>query len=945
MSAAEVRRIFWGWQRPVLDAAVEFLTAPLSAGATLDLADTVVLVPTAEAGRRLRRALADWADKRQGAVSVPHVWPPHLALTSAEDRAHTASDIEVMLAWMRALEKIPAKELTALLPKPPDSPTWSWQKSLAATLTELQEILGAGGLTMADVAESDGFLPESERARWRDLARLEKTHTTELRRRGRTGPQASKRQRARAPQLPEGVTRVLVLAAPDLPPLLDHWLRACAQAGIEVTVAVQAPNEEAAGFDLMGRPLPETWGEDADLVLPFTDADLHPYADPAAQAEAVVSLMRERAAQGLPLALGVCDAEVAPLLKERLESAGLAVFEPGGLPAQQDGFWHLLALTVELAGDASWTCLAALARIKEVRLAWGLGSGHSLARELDQFAAQHLPGSLEIAAELLDDLPGGYELTRQAVREALVWQRRFHEDPLPRVAHDWLIALQGSRQFNTNEPADHQRAQLAWAWLEEVEQVAAAAHAFECENDRRGLWSLVMERLSARHLEPARGDIDLVLQGWLELLWEPAPALLVTGMNEEFVPGILGGHAFLPDSLRHQLALPSQRTRFARDAYLLRALAEGRRASGRLDLLCGRWSRQGEARKPSRLLMLCAQKDLPARVARLFPEKETQTLASEPPRSLAWTLQPEWREARLETISPSRLKAYLRCPFRFYLSDVLRMSEVGSPGREMDALAFGTAIHETLSEFGQDPEARALTEEDAIARWLDDALARWTRARFGRRPPPLVRLQVEAAAQRLRTHAGVEALERQAGWQIEAVELVLGGEDDPAPLMIEGARLSGQVDRVERHRDSGELRLIDFKTSDKAGDPMLAHCQSKKVIAPEQEWKMVRAMESKMPQLWIDLQLPLYAAALRRRFGQPVPHVAYACLPQTLLDIRLNFWEGFDEAWEQDALTLAGEIVRRIRAGVFWPPDERVSGDLDHLFLGDPATAARAPVQ
>ncbi len=938
-----MQRVFWGWQQPVLEAAVAFLTKGCSSEGALDLADSVILVPTSEAGRRLRRELALWADARGGAVSVPHVWPPQVALFAAEDQTQTASEIEVMLAWMRAITTAPPASLKALLPRLPEVIHWSWTKGLALTLTDLQNTLTAGGMSMPDVAGSPVAMPENERARWQDLARLESIFEAELKRRGKISPARSKRHRARQPRLPEGVTRVLVLAAPDLPPLLNDWLHACADSGIKVTVAVQAPVELTDGFDPFGRPLPETWGEESDLTLPLSDGDLHCCHDATSQVETLVSHMRQDAASGLSLAVGICDPELTPLLKERLQLEGLAVFEPDGLPAQQDGLWHLLSWTVDLIASKSWSTLAALARIKEVRQAWGFGSGPDLIRELDVFAAKHLPVDLELAAELLAELPD-YPQVRQAVGAALKWRQRFLDEPLPDIAQAWLIALQGERLFNTARSADNERAQLAWAWLEEAGQVAAAEQAFPTAADRAQLWSLALERLSARKLGVTRGDIDLVLQGWLELLWEPAPALLVAGMNEEFVPGILGSHAFLPDSLRQRLGLPCQSTRFARDAYLLRALAESRLAHGRLTLLCGRWSQQGEARKPSRLLMLCAEAALPERVTLLFPQETEQAAATVPPRTLAWTLQPETRPPRLTSISASRLNAYLRCPYRFYLSDVLRMREIAPPEREMDALGFGEALHEVLRWFGEDTEARALTDEQSIASWFKDRLEYWTRQRFGRRPPPLVRLQMQAALARLEAHAGIEALSRADGWEIEAVELDLGDENDPTSLLIDGVPFKCKIDRIERNRRTGQRRLIDFKTSESAVEPKVAHCKKPPRHLPDgQEWRVFTPPGSDKTLFWTNLQLPLYAAALQHRDGTPVDFVGYGCLPKAVMDVKLGLWEDFDESWEEAALACAAEAVRRIRAGIFWPPDERVTGELDHLFLGDPASTAMPP--
>jgi ATP-dependent helicase/nuclease subunit B len=90
---------------------------------------------------------------------------------------------------------------------------------------------------------------------------LEALFEAELAAMGKANPQRLKRERAGDPWLPEGVKRVVVLAAPDLPPLMSRWMEGCVRAGVEVVVAVQAPEALAEGFDGWGRPTAEWWGE------------------------------------------------------------------------------------------------------------------------------------------------------------------------------------------------------------------------------------------------------------------------------------------------------------------------------------------------------------------------------------------------------------------------------------------------------------------------------------------------------------------------------------------------------------------------------------------------------------------------------------------------------------------------------------------------------------
>lgn len=451
MSEAGVKRVFWGWERPVLESAVAFLAGE---GLVLELEETVVVVPTAEAGRRLRRALADWADGRGGAVSVPHVWPPNLALSPMVDRGKAASDLEVKLVWTRVLKAGPPGAFKALLPTVPEVISWKWLWDLAVTLAELQELLGAGGLGMAEVLAKAEGIPGSELARWRDLAWLEGLFEAELVAMGKANPQRLKRERAGDPWLPEGVKRVVVLAAPDLPPLMSQWMEGCVQAGVEVVVAVQAPEAMAGAFDEWGRPMVERWGEAADVDVGLLDEAIRLCRNPVAQAEEVVRWLGEAAGEGWQVAVGVCDAEVAPLLTEKLEARGLTVFEPGGAPMTREGLWYLLTLMGDLMGTGSWRAFCGLMRIEEVRMAWCGSRGVWVVKVMDEFTAVHLPGSLEMAMGLLEQVDEKLEELKRGVSAAQRWRRKLAEDGFVEVAREWLIALYGERGFQTEAPGD-----------------------------------------------------------------------------------------------------------------------------------------------------------------------------------------------------------------------------------------------------------------------------------------------------------------------------------------------------------------------------------------------------------------------------------------------------------------------------------------------------------
>lgn len=920
-----ITRHFWGWDAPVLDKALAFLgkRAPADAGAP-DLGDTLLIVPTAEAGRRLREGLArGWA--ATGLLS-PVVWTAEQALLPPAARRGVATPLQAQLAWQQALESLPPARLPALFPQPPEDQGWTWQVETARLLMELQALIGAGGLDFAGVEAGH------DAARWRDLTALATAQGTVLANQGLEEAQAAKRRVAAAPVLPEGVTRVVILAAPDLPPLFDTWAHACAARGVAIEVAVHAPANRAEAFDALGRPRVEAWGEEAPVVLPFGDEALRLCHDATAQSNQIITELRTLASAGR-VAVGVADPEVGAVLAEKLALEGVAVFEPGGMAAVQTGLWHLLSEWRALIATGSWRPFARLLRVPEMRAALaGTAAGAcDLLAAADAFAAERLPVTLEHARELLTEAEAGPLGTALATAEAL--RKEWRQLPFAEAARAFLLRLYGAREFRPDAPEDHLVAAPAEAWLACCEEIGAEADRFGLKLSPEEALGLSLEALARTALAEPRGEVDLVLQGWLELLWEAAPGLVIAGLNEEQVPGILLAHPFLPGSLREHLGLPCQASRFARDAYLLGALAAPRAAHGGLRLLCGQWSERGDALRPSRLLFLCSDADLPARVARLFPEDaESAPAQAEPPRSLAWKLHPRLARPAVETLSPSRLRSYLECPFRHYLASELHLDAAVDPDlREMDALAFGNLAHHALQQLALATDLRDCTEPARLAEFLvAEALAEAQRI-YGRRPAPLVTLQLEGLKQRLRHAAQIEAEERAQGWRILHAEWA-----PETPLIVEGAQVRLKIDRIDRHAASGHIRVLDYKTSDKAAAPLDAHApKAPRALDESQAWREFVAADG-VRRRWVDLQLPLYAAALQLHGLEP-QEAGYFVLPKSVQETRVQLWPDFGKAWIEPALACAAEAVGRMRTGVFWPPSPKAyDRGFDDLFLGDP---------
>lgn len=906
-SPANVRRHFLSWDRPLLPQAVQFLAGDWSGGKPLDLSSLVVVVPTKQAGRRLREALASFAATKNQAVFPPRVLTPDRLLLE-EKSGPIASALESLLGWAEVLGELDLENFREVFPVDPPSRNFAWALRQAQEFASLQTKLAEGGLRMADVATRGGDFPET--ARWRQLGALERLHAGRLSAVRLVDAQAAKILAANNPVLPEGTEKFILLATPDPLPLAVQALAGLA-ALRPVAVVIFAPETEAENFDDWGRPLTTAW-EQRVLALPDFETQVHLCADPAGQAERIARLACAYAAPEGLLAVGVADAEVLPPLEGALRRSGLAVFNPEGRAYRHDGLFHLLTALAAVARDPTFEAVETLARCPEFMayLRGRLGESFSLARWLagmDDLRARHLPATLAAAREHAGELTRFPELGQAlaGVEEVRSWlaQGSFAES----VA-GVLAALFSERKIDPVREHDAQLEEEALAWMDTVRACAEAGESFS--GLTKGDWWELALRLFGEGLrteEKPPGAVEL--QGWLELPWEDAPHLVIAGINDGCVPESVAGDPYVPESLREQLGLKTNAARLARDNYLLQALAFSRAVGGRLDLLFGKVSATGEPLRPSRLLLRCADHELPERVKFLFrePTLEGNVLAWR----RAWQLTP--RRAPAPTrVSVTALRGWLKCPLRFYFRHVLKMEAVDPVKSEMDAMDFGTFCHSALEAMGRDPALRVCTNAAVLREFLRTEFDRQVRARFGAELTLPLLVQVESACQRLAKAAEVQAQECAEGWLIVEVERKF-------EVKVGELTVAGKIDRLERHTGTGAMRVLDYKTSDSAVSPAEVHLRNLRTGEIMPEWSQFSG--SGKPRAWADLQLPLYLHALASEFG-PVISCGYFNLPKATSETGLAVWEGYTIELQESAWRCATGVCAAIQAGEFWPPRE-----------------------
>lgn len=250
----------------------------------------------------------------------------------------------------------------------------------------------------------------------------------------------------------------------------------------------------------------------------------------------------------------------------------------------------------------------------------------------------------------------------------------------------------------------------------------------------------------------------------------------------------------------------------------------------------------GDPVKPSRLLLTGLKgQELAARVLALTekPEGEKKT---EPIQSGEGFGDLPAGKERIDRVSVTSFRDYLKSPRYFYFRSVLGLEAVEDEPGELSPAGFGTLIHRVVGAFSRDRKLRESKDEREIFAFIKGELDRQAKARFGKNPKAAVGWQLEMAEARLEAFARVQARERSEGWQIVVAEEEKGkvSRVEFALKDTQGRSLlvQGRPDRVDWNEKLKRWRVVDVKTSSVPKAPDRAHCGS--------------------DGTWSDLQMPLY---------------------------------------------------------------------------------------
>lgn len=206
------------------------------------------------------------------------------------------------------------------------------------------------------------------------------------------------------------------------------------------------------------------------------------------------------------------------------------------------------------------------------------------------------------------------------------------------------------------------------------------------------------------------------------------------------------------------------------------------------------------------------------------------------------------RLASRDTFSASEIETYIKCPYRWFVSRVLRAQGVDFA---VDELLLGSVLHDALRDLYQ-----RLAEETGCARVTPATLpaaCTLASASLARALGDTKASAEETGHMRARLLPAMLRHLRTDAWSLNGFtpewrEWSFGWPEDGGPARFGGFALRGRVDRIDAAED-GSLVVIDYK---------------KGAAAAPSTWESEGLV-----------QLPLYASVVRERLGAPVVGMFY----------------------------------------------------------------------
>ena len=961
-----IKKEFLGWNKPFISLLVDWLWDYKQEQG--ELTDLLIVVPTDASAVRLRMALAQRGGCLSPRIETPDTWQKELQKLDEQidglSGAVAPLELEHQL-WLDLLNQpyeqmrwksysTEAFNLTsteANLSKSTD--TYSnavlsknQVRHLAQSIADLRRYLAKSALNLAQGSASlEGSF---EQRKWKLLADWEQTITAQLAQVGLLGLAEAKQEYLRnksfIAKLPE---QVVLAGVSQLEGSQKAYYQVYLDAGCKVTHLIAAPQSLEFKFNEWGLPLTQAWLEHKfnmlDVVIAQTAYE---------QADAVVSILNNWQAKAkisnADVSLIVIKPQHAHLIENTVTQAGWNTKSLAPKSLDTHIWTNCLKAWIAWLEQPTWDRFRALIDYPMVASYLGMSVYELVAIYDNLMQSLLLPEHKSITAindwQLYGASQEHQDVLAPLVNQLMLERRRCLSLNQTAALVEWLeqgfLSLTQLQNIQGSTSVDEQEIKtLLKCWFDYISNVEKWQANFEFKV--LDILNMLASK-TAKQVQPSYDtQVELLVRGWAEMMYESAPWLILTDLNEGSLPENIGGEPWLYPEIKQALSLAGDDKREARDAYLLAYAMASRSAlasknQGGIKGLLIKKDKAGNLYEPCRFLMRVQLEFLAKRVLQLqVEEPEVKKKMASFTQDWQLDLNVLGEPASFKRMSASKLQDYMACPRRFLLKHGYGMEPVHEQNHELQAQDLGNIAHHLLDDFASDEELKNSTEAVLIRKWIKKRLDQIFYAHFGDSLPLNLLLQKQSLFNRLNRWAESQAEHRKQGWQIKYTEYKM-------EVNHESFTLVGKIDRIDYHPDKGWL-LIDYKVQNKVRAKDNLKCKYlQKITANTQNPQHLQSLTSlqveeldkkgeAITMQWQQLQLPLYAYLWEQSHEyyscrEPIA-LAYGCLPPELDDVGYSFWQNYDANLSESAWRLSCELMNQIEQGVFEPMNQAVKYD------------------
>ncbi len=903
---SSINRVFSGWQEPFLPWLANHLIERYRSESMIDMNAALVVLPGANAMRRLLTLLVIESDSLGAALIPPKmITPGHLCDHLLPPTREQATPACRLLGWVSALQKTPVELLKVLIAEPPDPDDFRGWLAFAKRIDALHVEVSAANLVFSEVgergAELTSFLDEE---RWDVLEQIAVQYRGILSTQGKSDIYFDRLKRVSESGRFEHDGEIYLAGVVDLNQNVRTVIR---NVECDISVLIFAPEHLKDSFDELGAIKISAW---ENASIPISEKNLEVVEAPKDVVAKMYGAMQLLSADYAisDISIGIGDETEIPYFKGKLNDLNIKTRSASGTRFSQSSVGYLLRGISSYLSSRAFPHFSALIRhpVATRMLQHEMSALHpepfDLGAYCDVYQERHLQ------AVVSSDMPEDRKGDQYAVQ--IVTEINKILLPLLGPAQDlkaWVEQLSGFiiqlAPFVNSSEVD-----LLHSLVDIVGDLADSRAPMELKGQEA--LQLVIQLADESLSVPDAHSEAVELLGWLELAHDDAPVTILTSIDEGVVPAVINADPFLPNTLRQHLGLMDNARRYARDAYVLSAVASSKRSCS---IIVARRNIDSSKRFPSRLLLACPEAQIPQRITHLFREGQNVRVRRGEERAVTSEfslVEPLGLEDKIEAMSITSFSDYLSCPYRYYLRHLARAEECRSHLVELDSLAFGNLAHLVLYDFAADKAASSFSPE-AINKALNELLDSRVRKQFGRQEYPAIRIQIEALRERLKYFSQWQAGRNRDGWSIVAVEKEISEDDFKLDIPSGTMGIKGKIDRIDHHKAKNVYAIIDYKTGERGKELDNVFEKDK----------------------WLDMQIPLYLHAARTFYPDAEYDFLYLNLSaesaRTIVTPAAHLLASVDAG-----ITQAQEVAEKVRRGIFWPPAAKVKFDSYSWMLG-----------